>query len=439
MTLVSTDDGGRALSQEDAPHRAEPTGEDKVVDLDAAHQLVEPDLLWIESVTERLFGAAGRSTTYAGRSAPEPAAGEPAEPAGPAADAGRPEAGTPDGPRTSPRGPIAGTHPRSAGPPTTPRRYSARSYVPPVTLTPPPGREAAAPAHPEPYPDALGEPTAQTAAGLPRRTAQEWAGPTGYGASGAAAREAGGPRLPPAVEAATEVDSGATAAQLLEDPALVAELLGERPADPATEPSRAAPRRAEPRRAEPSRVEPAPTAATRAETPAPTTAPRPASVRLEAASAAAAQEMPAAVLRAALRDALPDDTGLRRSSPLDAIIPDPTAVRPAAAPSGSVPGGAPTLPAVEAAAATTPEPAHARGGRHRFPRPAEDLSAADMALRLAFRTGDDELAAAAVSLVAERENDRQQLRMVQAYLDALLDEGGDALAGARRLRRMLGD
>jgi hypothetical protein len=74
-----------------------------------------------------------------------------------------------------------------------------------------------------------------------------------------------------------------------------------------------------------------------------------------------------------------------------------------------------------------------------YPRTVEGLATTDVALRLALLSGDEDLAASVLELIRSADRDRLRLRLVEAYLDALLDGGGDALPGAARLRRLLGD
>lgn len=185
------------------------------------------------------------------------------------------------------------------------------------------------------------------------------------------------------------------------------------------------------------------------------------------------EEMPPGVLRAALRAALPDEVG-RKPRPMDAVFGDPSwqlppedadngraadqpAPRPA--PSGpttghSQPSESPPRAAArgettgqrgEATGQHGEQPAETgrdfgpapTGGGHRAPKP--HAEPADIALRRAFLSGDEELAAAVVDLVGAQGQDQQRLRLVQAYLDALLAAGGEGVAGAARLRRLLDD
>jgi hypothetical protein len=97
---------------------------------------------------------------------------------------------------------------------------------------------------------------------------------------------------------------------------------------------------------------------------------------------------------------------------------------------------APAPAASEPPPAQSPAAAPAESG---FPRPIEDLEASDVALRRAFLSGDTDLAEAVVRLIGEQGRDKQRIRTVLAYLDALLDGGGQALPGAARLRAILGD
>lgn len=156
--------------------------------------------------------------------------------------------------------------------------------------------------------------------------------------------------------------------------------------------------------------------------------------------------MPPGVLRAALRAALPDEVGGRKPRPMDAVFGDPSWQLPPEDADGArsadppapprKPGGPTTSQPQPADAGKDPGPAPT-GGYHRAPKPHADP--ADIALRRAFLSGDEELAAAVVDLVGAQGHDQQRLRLVQAYLDALLAAGGEGIAGAARLRRLLDD
>ncbi|MGH3744982.1 MAG: hypothetical protein ACRDTP_09005, partial [Mycobacteriales bacterium] len=197
------------------------------------------------------------------------------------------------------------------------------------------------------------------------------------------------------------------------------------------------------------------------------------------------EEMPPAVLRAALRDALPDALSAPvASGPADAVFGDPRwslppeeaeepeevaevagrdadatdqpdevavdltgedtdRLRAAAAAEEDAQSFADEPvqePYFEPAAPARPRtpPTYADLG-YGFPRPADQLTVADVALRLAFRSEDRELAEAVVRLVARQARERSRLQTAEAYLDAILDEGDAALPGAARLRRVLAD
>ncbi|HEY5335752.1 MAG TPA: hypothetical protein VIJ71_06995, partial [Mycobacteriales bacterium] len=200
-----------------------------------------------------------------------------------------------------------------------------------------------------------------------------------------------------------------------------------------------------------------------------------------------AEDMPPAVLRAALRDALPDVFALPTASgPADAVFGDPrwslpaeeddeagvsdqadaaeeddeadeagpefrdddterlraaAEAEPVAADQEVSRADEPVQsPYFEPAAPDRPHapPSYADLG-YGFPRPADQLAVSDVALRLAFRSDDRELAEAVVRLVAHQARDRSRLQTAEAYLDAILDEGDAALPGAARLRHILGD
>jgi hypothetical protein len=188
-------------------------------------------------------------------------------------------------------------------------------------------------------------------------------------------------------------------------------------------------------------------------------APRPTS---RATRPAPGEDMPAGVLRAALRDALPDDTA-RRPSAVDAIFGDPSwqvapdepdvepgtqtdeplaprapsSPPPSSPPPSSPPPSSPP-PSVPMPEVPTTPPSSPAGGRHRTPdagEPGTDIAA----IRMALRSGDADLAAAVLALVADRGRERERVRMVETYLDAVLAEGDEGLAGAARLRRLLGE
>lgn len=203
-------------------------------------------------------------------------------------------------------------------------------------------------------------------------------------------------------------------------------------------------------------------------------------------------DMPPAVLRAALRDALPDFVGQQQaaSRPADAVFGDPRwnlppeedepaapsgpepmpsaptdeqfAPPPASPPPPAEPGPPPDAPPVQAAEprrsrAYVEEPVHSpyfdpqapparariapsyAGQGYGFPRPSDQLTSADIALRLALLSVDRDLAQAVVRMVAGQGRERSRRELVEAYLDALLDEGQDALPGAAQLRRLLGE
>jgi len=67
----------------------------------------------------------------------------------------------------------------------------------------------------------------------------------------------------------------------------------------------------------------------------------------------------------------------------------------------------------------------------------EPESVEHLALRLALRSGDGELAEAVGRLLADRGRDRERLARLESYLLAALDQAGDELPGAAVLRALL--
>lgn len=377
LTLVSTDDADRTADAQRA--RAAVSSGPLRERADASAPAVEPDLLWIESVTERLLGAAGPGW--------EPSTAQQIHDQQPFGET-QPDEKQPGDQQPGDEQPDA-----KASAPAVASRFVARGYAPAVTrLDAAASPEVAPPAPPAPAADAGPGPGPGGCAG-----ASYFAAATGQRAG-----------LPPT---RTTADPGG-------------------------------------------------------------------------------EEMLPGVLRAALREALPDDVG-RRPRPMDAVFGDPSwrlapeppepdhpgevvadeidpqeiedaelgddplfAPRRPAAPGASARAAAPGPPPSTTAAPHTrggtgaeagqPSPGSGRrdpgpaasGGGHRAPKPADP---ADVALRRAFLSGDEELAAAVVDLVGAQGHDQQRLRLVQAYLDAVLAAGGEGLAGATRLRRLLDD
>lgn len=391
-TVVTPDDGGRDVVEE--------TGAGGTEAMTEARRVVEPDLLWIESVTERLLGSAGR-----------PAAWE--------------------------RVYFEG------GEPTTSPVHDERTEEEPA------GENPAAALRDDP---------------LPQRTPRDFDGPVSY-------------RQPAAYVGPATVDPLTTPPPVAE-PGETAE--NEPESQPPSE-------RQEPLvSAEPSPLDldlaPVEPHLTQVRPPSPAAAAEP-------TETSRGEDMPPAVLRAALRDALPDVFSVRPAAgPADAVFGDPRwslpaeeddepaqddAVDEAADEIDEGPEAGPELAgedaerlrAATAAAVAEPgaeddrpsadepvqspyfepvpdhphaPPSYADLG-YGFPRPPDQLSVADVALRLAFRSADRELSEAVVRLVARQARERSRLQIAEAYLDALLDEGDAALPSAARLRRILSD
>lgn len=370
---MNPDDGGRD---------ADESGAGGAEAMTEARRVVEPDLLWIESVTDRLLGTAGR-----------PAAWE--------------------------------------------RVYfEGRDTVLATAVDEP--RVVEQPADEGP-PDAVAD------GSLPQRTARDFDGPVSY-------------RQPAAYVRAASVDP-------LTDPESVDGPTAPPEKRPVSEPD---PESQEPPvSAEPFPVDLAPAGPHLEQVRAPW-----ATAAAEPIEAARTEDMPPAVLRAALRDALPDVFALQSpSGPADAVFGDPRWSLPAEGDElvDETDQAVPELTdddaaRLRAAAAAEPDddvpyadepvqspyfeppapdrshtpPSYADLG-YGFPRPVDQLTVSDVALRLAFRSDDRELAEAVVRLVARQARDRSRLQTAEAYLDAILDEGDAALPGAARLRHILAD
>lgn len=482
-----------------------------------ARRVVEPDLLWIESVTDRLLGSAGRPAAWervyfegpdvdaaepADETAAAPLAPSSSQPATPSPAGGNPVAEAPADapahqplPQRTPRafeGPVSYRQPAGYVPPA-----SVHPQTEPVAAQAPPGEDSPAERSPG-EPPAVGDPATWSEDHGVRDADPHHQEPP---LSAVPSPTPSAAPSPEPIPVPSPVDLAPTGPHLREVPPPSAVLVRE----PVAGAPSAGPPYTEPSPPEPSHAEPPRT-----------------------------EEMPPAVLRAALRDALPDVLSLPSASgPADAVFGDPRwnlpaedaddepgepprveepteATPPVDAPAAAAEAAAEPAPVTDetgpaasalaegaadvpdqvltdesapledvpeassadlpgedadrlAAAAEATEPgdqsfadepvqspyfapptpdgatAASADLRHGYPRPPEALTVADVALRLAFRSQDRELAEAVVRLVARQGRERARLRTAEAYLDAILDEGSAALPGAARLRHILAD
>jgi hypothetical protein len=386
-----------------------------------ARRVVEPDLLWIESVTDRLLGTAGRPAAwervyFEGRDTVLAASED---------EAPTEEQPAVDGPSAAPADPLPQRTPRDFDGPVSYRQPAA--YVRPATVDPladpPPVVDPSAAAEDEPEPEppperqeplVSADPSPVDLAPVEPHLAQVRAPAS---ATAAAEEPVETPRtedMPPAVLRAALRDA-------LPDVFSVRPAKG--PADAVF---------GDPRWSLPPEEDDLTTDDVTADDEIDTD--DDVAAADEIAAADDLDELPRSDEGTGAGPELADEDADRLRAAAAATAAEPTAPDdgPVADEPVQSPYFEPTAPEPHA------PPSYADLG-YGFPRSPDQLTVADVALRLAFRSADRELAEAVVRLVARQARERARLQAAEAYLDAILDEGDAALPGAARLRHILAD